>query len=68
MGKLTFYSLELSPPCRNVIMVLKALGLKYELVTVDITKGEQKTEEYIAINPRGKVPALKDGDFVVYER
>jgi glutathione S-transferase len=47
--------------------VLEELGVPYELVRLDLDKGEHKTPEYLAIHPLGKVPALKDGDTVVIE-
>ena len=31
------------------------------------SKEEHKTPAYLQLNPRGKVPTLKDGDFVLYE-
>ena len=34
---------------------------------VDIAKGEHKTPEYLAKNPNGEVPAIKDGDFLLGE-
>lgn len=30
--------------------------------------GEHKTENYLKINPIGKIPAIKDGDFCVLDR
>jgi glutathione S-transferase len=42
-------------------------GLDYEYVTVDLFKGEHKQPNFLAINPRGQVPALVDGDVRIYE-
>lgn len=39
---------------------LQHLGIPYEVKTIDLSKGEQKSEEFLKINPRGKVPALVD--------
>jgi len=61
------YDFSLSPRARKVRITLAAKGLEYEKVPVDITKGEQKTPEYLAINPYGKVPALQDNGTTVYE-
>ena len=46
---------------------LEELGVPYEKHKVDLTKGEQKTPEFLAINPNGKIPALVDGDARVFE-
>ncbi len=61
------YDFSLSPRARKVRITLAAKGLAYEKVPIDITKGEQKTPEYLAINPYGKVPALQDNGTTVYE-
>ena len=53
--------------CRKVIAGLEFLGAPYELVHVDYFKGEQKAEPYISLNPNASVPALVDGDFVLWE-
>ncbi|QBX38323.1 glutathione S-transferase [Brevundimonas sp. S30B] len=37
---------------------LEEAGADYELVKIDLKKGEQKTPEYLAINPAGVTPAL----------
>ena len=39
--------------------MLEELGVEYKLVTVDTQKGEHQTAEFLAINPRGQIPALK---------
>ncbi len=51
----------------NVVWMLEELGIPYELVFVDIMKGEQKKPEMLAMNPMGKLPILVDGDAVVTE-
>ncbi len=61
------YDFSLSPRARKVRITLTAKGLEYEKVPIDITQGEQKTPEYLAINPYGKVPALQDNGTTVYE-
>ena len=61
------YDFPMSPRVRKVRIVLAEKGLEYEKVNIDITKGEQKTPEYLAINPYGKVPALQDNGTTVYE-
>jgi glutathione S-transferase len=39
-------------------LVMKALGIPYELRQVNIVKGETRTPEFLSINPNGKIPAL----------
>ena len=58
-----------APPTRalRVIWLLNELGLKYEMVPVNILKGENKQPEFRAINPAAKVPVLVDGTFVLTE-
>src|SRR5215813_13838862 len=64
---LKLYDFPMSPRARKVRIVLAEKALPYEKVTVDITKGEQKKPDYLAINPYGKVPALQDDGLAVYE-
>jgi len=64
---ITLYDFPMSPRARKARIVLAEKGLQYEKVTVDITKGEQKKPEFLAINPYGKVPALQDDGTRVYE-
>src|ERR1700758_625492 len=40
-------------------IVLEESGEKYEPKKVDLAGGEQRTEAYLKINPRGRVPALR---------
>jgi glutathione S-transferase len=61
------YDFPMSPRARKARIVLAEKGLQYEKATVDITKGEQKKPEYLAVNPYGKVPALQDDGTTVYE-
>jgi len=49
------------------VFTAEAAGIEYSTKLVDLSKDEQKSDEYLAINPYGKVPALKDGDFVMAE-
>src|SRR5438105_13563512 len=43
-------------------IVLEESGEKYEPHKMDLTKGEQRTQEYLKINPHGRVPALALGN------
>jgi glutathione S-transferase len=46
---------------------MEETGQPYERVLTDISTGVQKTPEFLAINPMGKVPALKDGEATLAE-
>ncbi|MGH7816944.1 MAG: glutathione S-transferase family protein, partial [Candidatus Binatia bacterium] len=56
-----------SPFAWRVMLTLEVKGLAYESKLLEFSKGEHKAPGYLQLNPRGKVPTLKDGDFVVYE-
>ncbi|HEY4986487.1 MAG TPA: glutathione S-transferase family protein [Bradyrhizobium sp.] len=51
----------------TALWLMEETGQAYERVRIDISEGAQKTPEYLAINPMGKVPALKDGDATLAE-
>jgi glutathione S-transferase len=61
------YDFKSSPNCQRVKVVLEEKKLPYETIPIDLRKKEQKTPEYLKINPYGKVPALIDGDTILYE-
>lgn len=48
-------------------LLLSMLGVRYELVSIDLAKREQKRPEYLKINPRGQVPAIDDGGTLVWD-
>jgi len=51
-------------------VTLEELGLPYEVHPIDLSSGAQKTPEYLAINPNGRIPAMVDRDedgFAVFE-
>ena len=53
--------------CRKVVAGLKLLGSDYTLTKVDYFTGEQKSDAFKAINPNAALPALRDGDLVLWE-
>jgi glutathione S-transferase len=55
------------PNGRKVCAVAKYLNLPVEYIPVDLTKGEQKKPEFMAINPNGKIPTLYDGNVNMWE-
>ena len=58
-----------SPRSRSftTLWLMEETGEPYERVLTDISTGANKTPDYLAINPMGKVPALADGDAVMAE-
>lgn len=48
-------------------IALEETGGPFEAVRVDFAAGEQRTPDYLAVNPKGRVPALADDGFVVTE-
>jgi glutathione S-transferase len=46
---------------------LEELALPYEMVMLDLQAGEHRQAAFLDINPFGKVPAIVDGDLILYE-
>jgi glutathione S-transferase len=61
------YGFPPSPNTRKVQAVAVQLGIPLEFQLVDLTKGQQRTPEHLALNPNGKTPVLVDGDFTLWE-
>jgi glutathione S-transferase len=66
MSELTVYGTPGSRTYRTLWMAME-LGLDYRNEPVNHHKGENTASNYVAINPNGKVPALRDGDFILWE-
>jgi glutathione S-transferase len=66
LANLTLYH---AAPSRSSIVrwMLEELGEPYDLHVLSLSKGEQRAPGYLAVNPMGKVPALKHGDAVITE-
>jgi glutathione S-transferase len=65
--RITFYY---APHSRAscTLALLEALGADYDIHLLDLQAGTQRAPQYLAINPMGKVPAIRDGDAVVTEQ
>lgn len=63
---LTIYGVPRSRTFRP-LWTAHELGIPYTLHEVDQRKGDQKNPEFLAINPNGHVPAIKDGELVLWE-
>jgi glutathione S-transferase len=59
-----------SPNTRSsgALTLLEELGAPYELHVLNMRAGEQRQPAYLAVNPMGKVPALKHGDALITEQ
>ena len=64
---LTFYYGSGSPYAWRVWLALEHKGIAYEMKTVSFSAGDLAKPEYVALNPRSKVPTITDGDFSLYE-
>ena len=58
---LQLYSLP-TPNGVKVSIMLEEIGLPYEVHLVDFNKDNQKTPEFLSLNPNGKIPAILDPD------
>lgn len=63
---LEFYTAP-TPNGWKVAMTLEEMGLDYRLRTVNLSAGEQQEESYLNINPNGRIPAIVDDGFAVFE-
>jgi glutathione S-transferase len=56
-----------SPFVWRVLLALELKRIPYESKLLEFSKGQHKSPEYLAMNPRGRVPTIKDGAYVLYE-
>jgi len=61
------HSFFITPNNRKVEAFIKHFDLDVEIHQVNFRVKENKTEEFLAMNPMGKVPVLVDGDFNLWE-
>jgi glutathione S-transferase len=61
------YTGMISPNGKRVRICAGELGVAIDLKLLDFQKGEQRSAEYLALNPMGKVPTLTDGDLALWE-
>jgi glutathione S-transferase len=66
MADLTLYH---SAPSRSsiVLWMLEEIGEPYDIHLLSLKKGTNREPDYLAVNPMGKVPALRHGDVVITE-
>src|SRR5262245_8645262 len=61
------YGFPASPNTWKVRAVAAHPGIGLDEQFVDLTKGAQRSPDYLALNPTGRTPTLVDGDFVLWE-
>ena len=66
-NKITLYH---APNTRSsaALILIEELGIPYDLHVLNLKAGEQRRPDYLAVNPMGKVPAVKHGDALITEQ
>ena len=64
---ITLYGTPVSGNAYKVRLLLSLLGLEFEEADVNLMTGENRTESFLALNPRGQVPVLVDGEATVWD-
>ena len=64
---IVFYYGSGSPFAWKVWLALEYKNIPYELRVLSFDKGDTRTPAFKALNPRGQVPAIKDGHFALWE-
>ncbi len=64
---LTIYGSDLSGPAIKVRLVASYMNIPHEWRVMNLREGEQKQEWFLKINPIGKVPAIDDDGFHLFE-
>jgi glutathione S-transferase len=66
MSNLRIYGIARTRAFR-ALWIANELGLDYEHVPIEIGAAGARQADYLAINPNGRLPAITDGDFVLWE-
>lgn len=66
MADLTIYGHPRSRASR-VLWMAHELGIEFENIPVSPRNGESRAPDYLALNPNGHVPTIKDGDLIMWE-
>ncbi len=61
------YTTTLSGHGHRVKLFLSILGLPYEVIEIDMKAGDNRTPAHLRINPFGQVPAIADGETVIFD-
>jgi glutathione S-transferase len=63
---LTLYT-SATPNGWKASVTLEELGLPYQVQAINLSAGDQKKSEFLNINPNGRIPALVDDGFAIFE-
>ena len=66
MSRLRIYGIARTRAFR-ALWIAQELGLDYEHIPVEIGAAGARKPEYLAINPNGRLPAIDDGGFILWE-
>lgn len=56
-----------TPNAQKVSIMLEECAIPYEVIAVDINKGEQFAPDFLRISPNNRIPAIVDGDVALFE-
>ncbi len=62
---LQLYRNAVSGHCHRVELFLSLLGLPYESIDVDLAQKQHKSPDFLAMNPLGQIPVLRDGELTL---
>lgn len=62
---ITLYEFALSGNCHKIRLMLSLLGLEYRSVIVNGSERQQKSVDFLSMNPFGQVPVLTDDDIII---
>ncbi|KAH0550171.1 hypothetical protein KQX54_017847 [Cotesia glomerata] len=61
------YSIDLSPPCRAVLMAARVINLNLDVHETNLLKNEHKTEQFLKLNPQHTIPTIDDDGFILWD-
>ena len=64
---LKLYDLHRSGNCYKVRLLLSLFRLEYEKIAIDANAGENRTPEFLDLNPRGQLPVLEDDGQILWD-
>lgn len=62
---LQLYRNAVSGHCHRVELFLSLIGLPFEPIDVDLARQQHKSPEFLALNPLGQIPVLRDGELTL---